>query len=52
MLINLVSNKEVISVVSNYNGTAHTITVRDKTTGRVVTEVIYGQLPGWVKPRV
>ena len=52
MILNLVSNKEVISVVSNYGGTVHTITVRDRQTGRVETQVIYGQLPIWAKPRV
>ena len=50
MILNLVTNKEVISVVSN--GTAHTVTVRDRTTGKVETTVIYGQLPAWVKSRV
>jgi hypothetical protein len=45
MIINLVSNKEVISIISNCNATVHTITVRDRHTGRVETQTFYGQLP-------
>jgi hypothetical protein len=52
MILNLVSDKEVISVVSNSSATVHQVTVRDRRTGRVETQVIYGQLPGWVKFRV
>jgi hypothetical protein len=47
MIIYLISDKEVINVVSN--GTAHTITVRDRQTGKVKTEVFYGKLPDWVR---
>lgn len=50
MIINVVSEREVISVVSA--GTVHTVTVRDRRTGEVTTQVFYGQLPAWVTRRV
>jgi hypothetical protein len=50
MILNLVSNKEVISVVSN--GTVHTVVVRDRATGKVTTQIIYGQLPAWLVKNV
>jgi hypothetical protein len=50
MIVNLVSDKEVISVVSA--GTVHTVTIRVRRTGEVTTQVFYGQLPAWVTRRM
>jgi DNA-binding beta-propeller fold protein YncE len=46
MIIHLVSSKEVLTV--NSSGNTHTVTVRDRQTGKVTTEVFYGKLPDWV----
>jgi hypothetical protein len=52
MILNLATANDIISIVSNDSGTVHIVTVRNRLTGRVTTEILYGQLPAWTARRV